>query len=105
MARCGPCAVHALNRNSGFTAAVSGIGILTPTDLDAVNWVEYGARLGYSLTDTVTLDVYTNGVSGPSGIDTRVHTGAAPALQVLNPSKSRTWKARRAIFLRRFAHL
>ena len=39
-------------------------------------WAEYGARIGYKLTDKVTLDAFTNGVAGGDGIDARLHVGA-----------------------------
>lgn len=68
--------VHAFNRDSGLEATVAGVGTLTAGKLDSVDWLEYGARVGYRLTDAVTLDLFTNGVSGGEGIDTRIHGGA-----------------------------
>jgi probable HAF family extracellular repeat protein len=67
--------VRAFNRESGLVAMVPGIGTLTPSALGDFNWAEYGARVGYKLTDATTLDLFVNGVSGSDGVDTRVHGG------------------------------
>lgn len=67
--------VHAFNRASGLEATVPGVGVFGASDLDAASWVEYGARVGYKLTETLTLDVFGNGVSGSDEIETRVHGG------------------------------
>jgi hypothetical protein len=45
-----------------------------PADLNVHTWAEYGARFGYKLTDTATLDLFANGVTGGGRIDTRIHT-------------------------------
>ena len=37
---------------------------------------EYGARVGYKVTDAMTVDLFANGVSGEGAVDTRVHAGA-----------------------------
>ena len=68
---------HGFNRSSDITTTVAGIGALKPAGLNAINWAEYGARLGYTFATAATLDVFVNGVSGRDGIDTRVHAGAA----------------------------
>lgn len=69
-------AVHAFNRDSGLQAAVPGLGALTPVGLGEINWAEYGARIGYKVTDAMTVDLFANGVSGEGAVDTRVHAGA-----------------------------
>lgn len=74
-------AVHAFNRDSGLEAAVPGIGALTPAGLDNITWAEYGARVGYKVSDAVTLDLFMNGVSGEAAVDTRVHAGAGLRFQ------------------------
>jgi hypothetical protein len=68
--------VRGFNRSSELSAVVPGIGSLMPTDLGTLTWAEYGARIGYKLTDTVTLDGFVNGVAGGAGIDSRIHAGA-----------------------------
>lgn len=67
--------VHGFNRSSSIVATVQGAGSLVPTELADTSWCEYGARVGYHLSERVTLDVFANGVSGGDGIDTRVHLG------------------------------
>ncbi len=57
-------------------ATVAGVGTLAAVNEDDTVWVEYGARVGYAVTENVTFDVFANGVSGEDQIDTRVHTGA-----------------------------
>lgn len=74
-------AVHAFNRESGLEASVPGIGALTPAGLDNISWAEYGARVGYKVSDAVTLDLFMNGVSGEAAVDTRVHAGAGLRFQ------------------------
>lgn len=69
--------VQAFNRTSDFSATVPGVGKLIPTITDSAPWVEYGARLGFAVTDAWTVDAFATGVSGGNGIDTRVHGGAA----------------------------
>ena len=73
--------VRGFHRQSELVASVPGIGTLMPVGLDALTWAEYGARIGYRLTNAVTIDAFVNGVSGRDGIDTRVHTGAALRFQ------------------------
>ena len=73
--------VRSFNRSSDLTAFVPGIGTLKPTELGNLNWAEYGARIGYKLTDTVTLDAFANGVSGHDSVATRVHMGLGLRLQ------------------------
>jgi probable HAF family extracellular repeat protein len=67
--------VHGFNRDSSVVASIGGIGTLSAANLDSVSWAEYGARIGFKVTDAITLDTFVNGVSGGGGIDTRVHGG------------------------------
>ncbi len=67
--------VQAFNRSSGLEATVAGVGLFGVNDVDTVNWAEFGARVGYKLTETVTLDGFANGVSGEEEIGTHVHAG------------------------------
>jgi len=73
--------VHGFNRSSELSAVVPGIGTLMPADLAALTWAEYGARVGYNLNDSTTLDVFANGVSGGGGVDTRIHAGVGLRVQ------------------------
>jgi hypothetical protein len=73
--------VHGFNRTSELSAFVPGIGTLVPSDLGALNWAEYGVRVGYKLADSVTLDGFADGVSGGAAITTRVHVGAGLRFQ------------------------
>jgi probable HAF family extracellular repeat protein len=68
--------VHGFNRATDLVTTVVGLGALAVTDLHALNWAEYGARLGIRVTESTTLDVFGNGVSGAAGVGTRVHIGA-----------------------------
>jgi hypothetical protein len=67
--------VYGFNRQSDLVTSVAGVGVFTPAASDDTAWAEYGARIGYAVTETVTFDVFVNGVSGDDGIGTRVHGG------------------------------
>jgi probable HAF family extracellular repeat protein len=60
---------------SNLTASVLGFGTLSSTPPGNTNWVEYGARVSYRVTDRVNLDVFANGVSGEAFVGTRAHFG------------------------------
>jgi probable HAF family extracellular repeat protein len=64
------------NRGSTAVTTVAGVGQLTPSSLRNVAWAEYGARLGYKVTELLTVDVFANGVSGGDEIGARLHGGA-----------------------------
>ena len=49
--------------------------MLTAVTDDNTAWAEYGARVGYAVTEAVTFDVFVNGVSGDDDIGTHVHGG------------------------------
>ena len=68
--------VRGFNTETDVTAGVAGIGTVSAAALGEAKWVEYGARLGYSVSDSVTIDAFTNGISGNDDIGTRVHGGA-----------------------------
>ena len=74
-------AVQAFNHESGLRGRVWGLGSFVPASLDELTWAEYGARVGYKVTDVKTLDLFMTGVSGDDGIDTRVHAGAGLRFQ------------------------
>jgi hypothetical protein len=69
-------AVYGFNRDSELVASVAGLGALTPAASDDTAWAEYGARIGYAVTEAATFDEFINGISGDDDIDTRVHGGA-----------------------------
>ncbi len=67
----------AYDRDVDVSALVGGGGFFSASANNAMSWAEFGGRIGYALTDSVTLDVFANGIAGDaSEIDTRVHTGA-----------------------------
>jgi probable HAF family extracellular repeat protein len=68
--------VYGFNRESDLVTSVAGVGTFVPAASDDTAWAEYGARVGYAVTEAVTFDVFVNGVSGDDDIDTRVHGGA-----------------------------
>jgi hypothetical protein len=67
--------VYGFNRESDLITSVAGVGTFVPAASDDTAWAEYGARIGYAVTQSVTFDVFVNGVSGDDDIDTRVHGG------------------------------
>ena len=73
--------VRGFNRSSELIAMVPGFGAVVANDLSPLTWAEFGARVGYRLTDAMTFDAFANGVSGKDGIDTRVHAGAGLRVQ------------------------
>jgi len=67
---------HGFDRRSDVATYVVPFGLIA-TKLDShLDWFEYGARIGYRLTEVVTLDVFANGVAGGDGIGSKVHGGA-----------------------------
>ena len=70
-------AVYGFDQESGLVAAVPGAGTLTTTVVDDDSWWgEYGARVGYAVTQTVTLDLFFDAISGFDEVtDTRAHGG------------------------------
>ena len=70
-------AVYGFNQQSELVASVAGVGTFVPVIDDATVWAEYGARIGYAVTEAVTLDLFFDGVSGEEDkIATRIHGGA-----------------------------
>lgn len=64
------------NRTANYVTSVAGAGTLAPGKLNNVAWAEYGARLGYKVSENVTADVFANGISGDANLGTRIHGGA-----------------------------
>lgn len=73
--------VQAFNREADFETLVLGVGTFQPSSLNDSTWVEYGVRVGYGLSETVTVDAFVNGVSGEDEIGTRAHAGLGLRVQ------------------------
>ena len=67
---------YGFNRQTDMITFVAGLGAFEAAIDSSVTWAEYGARLGYALTESITLDLMVNGISGKKDeVDTRVHGG------------------------------
>ena len=77
-------------------ANVAGVDAFTAVSDDTLNWAEYGARIGYAINASTTLDVFNEGVSGEERIGTRIHTGADLRVRFwqCSDSPSRGWNSR-----------
>ena len=67
-------AARSFDRSSPFQVSVPGIGTLTPP-LPQATWAEYGARLGYKITASLTVDAFIDGVFGDHAIGSNAHVG------------------------------
>ena len=65
-----------LHAKNNLVAAVTGIGPFTARR-EKPSWFEYGARIGYRITQQMQIDVFANGVAGNRGIGHKIHAGAA----------------------------
>ncbi|MCE4063390.1 hypothetical protein LXM60_24615 [Pandoraea sputorum] len=65
---------HGFNYRDGSQLNVSGIGSLTPQVSSRLNWVEYGARVGYLMTKKAKVSAFVNGVAG-GDVGSRTHVG------------------------------
>jgi hypothetical protein len=66
----------AFGATSGLQAMIPGFGTLRPGKLKNASWAEYGGRIGYKIAPHATIDIFADGASGGSRIDTRIHVGA-----------------------------
>ncbi len=66
--------VHSLATHSGIVATVTGDGVVTPTMGDH-GWFEYGARLGFRITQGRVADLFLNGTLGPQPVGNTIHGG------------------------------
>jgi hypothetical protein len=66
--------VRSFATHSGIVAAVTGDGVVTPTMGDQ-DWFEYGARLGFRITQGWVADVFVNGTLGPQPVGNTIHGG------------------------------
>ncbi len=73
--------VKSFNQSSGLSAFVDGFGTLTPSSLTNTIWAEFGARVGYKLTDDMTFDVFSGGIAGRDGVGVQVHSGVGLRVQ------------------------
>jgi probable HAF family extracellular repeat protein len=64
------------NRTATYVTNVPGLGTLSPGALNNIAWAEYGVRIGYKISETVTADLVANGISGDANLGTRIHGGA-----------------------------
>ena len=60
---------------TNLTGYVPGFGTLTPLAMSSGAWAEYGARIGYHISNNIELNAFLNGVSGDVGSGTKVHAG------------------------------
>jgi hypothetical protein len=67
-------AARSFDRSSPFQVSVPGIGTLTPP-LPQATWGEYGARLGYKINASLTVDAFIDGVFGDHAIGSNAHVG------------------------------
>jgi len=65
---------HGFNYRDGSQLNVGGIGSLTPQVSSRLNWVEYGARVGYLMTKKAKVSAFVNGVAG-GDVGSRTHVG------------------------------
>lgn len=68
---------HAFGQDNQVWAQVTGFGTLSGAARHRANWLEYGARVGYRLTQNISVDLFADAISGRADINTRVHGGAA----------------------------
>jgi probable HAF family extracellular repeat protein len=58
-----------------LSAVVPGFGRLDSQGSAVGGWAEYGARVGYRLTDQLTVDLFADGISGGGDLGTSIHSG------------------------------
>jgi hypothetical protein len=67
---------HAFTESDSLVLSVAGIGTFSPISLGRPNWAEFGARVGYKLTERVAVELFMDGVSGGGSVGTNLHGGA-----------------------------
>ncbi|MGE3246040.1 MAG: hypothetical protein AB7F96_00555 [Beijerinckiaceae bacterium] len=65
---------HSFDVQSGLKAVIAPLGLFTPT-LQNKTWFEYGARVGFRINKSLTLDTFLIGASGPKPIGNSLHGG------------------------------
>ena len=71
----GVAVAHAFRLHQLLTVAVPGFGFVGADPLGRPTWVEYGARVGYSLNKRSTISVFVTGVAGSAQVDGHAHVG------------------------------
>lgn len=67
-------AAHNFGYETNLVAFVPGFGLISPRVANSTR-AEFGARVGYHVTDNIAVDIFANGVSGGRGGQTRIHVG------------------------------
>lgn len=67
---------YGFDRRTDLEAYVLGFGPMPPTVVSDLSWFEFGARLGYRISQATTFDIAISGVSGNDEADTGIHVGA-----------------------------
>ncbi|RRW89207.1 hypothetical protein [Pandoraea apista] len=65
---------HGFGYRDSSQLNVGGVGALSPQVPDRLNWMEYGARLGYQVNKKAKVSAFVNGVTG-ADIGSRAHVG------------------------------
>lgn len=66
--------VQSFASHSGIVATVTGDGLVVPT-IGSQNWFEYGARLGFRITNAWTIDLFVDGTLAPQPVGNTIHGG------------------------------
>jgi hypothetical protein len=66
--------VQSFSGHSGIVATVTGDGIIVPT-FGNQSWFEYGARVGFRITNGWVADLFLNGTAGPQPVGNTLHGG------------------------------
>ena len=72
----GGAVVHGFAAGTGSTVNVTNFGPIGPTALPTTTWFEYGARVGYRLSDSLVVDAFVLGALGGE-VGSSVHGGIA----------------------------
>ena len=67
---------HGFGAGGGFVVNVTDFGPIGPTALPTTTWFEYGARVGYRLSDSLVVDAFVLGAVGDE-VGSTVHGGMA----------------------------
>ncbi|VVE28686.1 HAF family extracellular repeat-containing protein [Pandoraea communis] len=65
---------HGFSYRDGSQLNVGGVGALSPQVSNRLNWVEYGARVGYRVNRKAKVSAFVNGVAG-ADVGARTHVG------------------------------
>jgi hypothetical protein len=65
---------HGFSYRDGSQLNIGGVGTLSPQVSGRLNWLEYGARVGYRVNQKAKVSAFVNGVTG-GDIGARTHVG------------------------------